>query len=527
LSAVITQSLAYPRPLQGSYYTALLPSGFGYPIGTPAATVDNGVLFWTGELWSIDPPNFGIANNVLSFGADPTGVVDSSYAFQEALNSSTYVYVPPPNPGRQYIISNVIIPGGVTLFAYGAYFQDKVGAEWMFKLTGYSSRLLGAYISTALNCSQAVIIVDGGTVTEMNGVRIYNCINGYKVQAALGTTDHTQMTNCYCDTFTGIGFFQGQNCSELRAVNCYMDAGLVAGTGGLIPRAGTTGWAIDSSGSTVAFGGNYLTQCQASNSQDGFYLNNTTLAAFTQCTSDNNSGRGFAFDGTTNICEMTGCYTGPAAVGLWAGGTVTQIWATGLTTIDNGTIPGGYGSNFFTSAESGYNGYTPSGTYYDVQVTGTADIAVDAASWMASQGTAHVYNVASGANLGLTGALQKDFTSAGTIGAATAYIGPAGQQATDGENSWVAPYNCVIQQFHAQVNAAPGAGQSFTYTLNVGGVSSALTGTISGASQFSLDVVNGSQVALAKGTYFTLKVVGSGGAANAYHNGYLLILPQP
>jgi hypothetical protein len=468
--------------------------------------------------------------NVLRYGADPSGTNDSSTAFQHALNVTTFAIAPAPNPSCQYIVHDVTIPNGVTLFAYGAYFKDAAGANWVFKITGYSSRLLGAYISSSLNCAQATVIVENGIVVEMLGVRIVNAVNGFKVQATSGNyTDHVQMVDCYCGTFSGEGFFQGQNCSELRAVNCYMDAGLVAGSGGLIPRASTTGWAFDATGSTFAYGGNCLTQCQASNTQDGFYFKNSNLDNLTGCISDNNSGRGYAFAGNTSVCTMTGCYSGPAWVGLYAGDTTQTNWATGLTTIDNGTIPpgNGYGTNFYTSATAGYNGYSAPATSVDIQLASTADFTIDAAGWMASQGTAHSYNVASGANLALPGSLREDFTSGAEIGATTAYIGPSGQQPLDGQNFWITPYNCVIQQLHVQCTVAPGAGQSFTYTLNVSGSSTALTGSISGASTFSVDLVNGTQVGIAKGTSFTLKVVGSAGAANAFHNGYLVLLAQP
>lgn len=467
--------------------------------------------------------------SVLDFGADPTGVSDSSAAFTEALATSYLVYVPPANSGAQYIVHDVTIPGGCTVFAYGAQFKDQAGANWMFKLTGYSARLLGAYVYSALNCSQAVVIVENGVLVELQGIRIYNCINGIRIQATTGNyTDHVQLVDCYVDTFTGIGFQAGPNCSETRAVNCYVDAGLVSGTGGLIPRAGTTGFYLYGTGSTYAYGGHCFTQCQASNTQDGWYFNNSNLVNLVGCISDDNSARGFAFDGTTNLCTMTGCFTGPAWVGLYAGGTVQTVWATGLTTINNGSIVSGYGSNFYTSATAGYNGYTMPGSAYDVQVASTADITVDAAGWLASQGSAHAYNVASGANLALTGARQLDFSSNTAVATTTtAYIGPGGQLAFDGESVWVAPFNCVVQQMYVQFTAAPGAG-TITVTMRVNGSNTALTtGALTGSGVFSSNIVNGTQVAIAKGQVVTVGVVTNGIPAVTFVNGYLMLLPQP
>jgi hypothetical protein len=45
-------------PLPGLYTYAGLPIGFSLPIGTPAFTVDQGVQYWSGSIWSPVPPNF-------------------------------------------------------------------------------------------------------------------------------------------------------------------------------------------------------------------------------------------------------------------------------------------------------------------------------------------------------------------------------------------------------------------------------------------------------------------------------------
>jgi hypothetical protein len=54
----LTESLAYPVPLLGTYFFVDLPSGSGYPLGTPAGTVDQGIVYWNGTTWSTSPPIF-------------------------------------------------------------------------------------------------------------------------------------------------------------------------------------------------------------------------------------------------------------------------------------------------------------------------------------------------------------------------------------------------------------------------------------------------------------------------------------
>ncbi len=464
--------------------------------------------------------------SVLDFGADPTGTTDSSEAFQKALYSgATFIFVPPPEPGKQYIVCDVIIPNGVTLFAYGAYFVDSPGAKWMFKLIGYSTRLLGAYISSALNCSEAAIIVENGRMVELQGIRVINSKNPFKTQTTAtatseNCTSNVQWIDCYADTFTGIGFYVGPNCAETRAVNTYIDAGLVMGNEGLIPRAGTTGFYIEGTGSIFAYGGHSFTQCQASNAQDGWYMKNSSLLTLVGCISDDSSGRGYAFDGTTTTCMMDGCFCGPASYSIWAGSTAQCIWINGMMITDCGNIIDGYGSDFFTS--SGNNG-----PCYNIYTQGSASITMNVASWCATQGQAHTYHQADKSAINFTGGEKVYFSSGCALeNPGTYYIGPTGALSPDGQAGWIVPYNCVIQGFYCQFNIPPGDNGKYTYTLDVESYSTELKGTVTG-SQCNLNITNGTQVGISTGSRVTLKVVTEGGASAAFHNGYLQLIPQP
>jgi hypothetical protein len=470
--------------------------------------------------------------SVLDFGADPTGLTDSSGAFQAALNSGAlYVKVPPPNPGKEYIVHDVTIPSGTTLDCTGAFFVDAPGSVFMFMLTGFRTRLIRPTVESAPNCSLGVIVVQNGFVCEVVGAQVINCINGFVTQAT-GTgntpnTDHVQWVDCYCDTFTGVGFSVGPNCSETRAVNCYMDAGLVNGAGGLIPRASTTGFLINGTGSTFAFGGHEFTQCQASNTQDGWYLNNSNLVNFTQCAADDNSARGFAFDGTTNACVLTGCFSGTNFLGIWAGATTQGIFVNGPLIFGTGQIDGGDGSNWYTSATPGYNGYSMPSAAANVFVTGTASVSIDAAAWFADGGTAHVYNVASGAKLALPGSRKLEFGSPTPVaGNTTAFYGPGGQSTANGANNWITSENCVAQEFFVNFNTAPGS-NNYTFTLVVNGAPTALTATATGSGIFTLSVVNGTQVGIPKGSAIQFSVNNPSGGSSTFFSGYIQLIPQP
>lgn len=108
--------------------------------------------------------------------------------------------------------------------------------------------------------------------------------------------------------------------------------------------------------------------------------------------------------------------------------------------------------------------------------------------------------------------------SQGTVAAgATVYIGDNGSQSAEYLAAWMNPSRAkYAKRLAVQVNTAPGAGQTFTYTLNVDGVDTALTCQISGAGVFtSLDIDN--EALISTGSRFAVKLVTSAGAAVTAH----------
>lgn len=78
------------------------------------------------------------------------------------------------------------------------------------------------------------------------------------------------------------------------------------------------------------------------------------------------------------------------------------------------------------------------------------------------------------------------------------------------------PYACVIRRMHNRSNAAPGASQTYVYTLQKETVDTSLTATTSGASsQNSSNTVN--EVECAATSHLSIKIVTSAGAAVATH----------
>lgn len=109
-------------------------------------------------------------------------------------------------------------------------------------------------------------------------------------------------------------------------------------------------------------------------------------------------------------------------------------------------------------------------------------------------------------------------------GNATNYLGPFGASTTN-VNFWTAPQQCAITGLYVATTGAPGAGNTYTYTVYNAGASTGITGTQTGASTYSAGVptypVN-TQIPSAppftgSGTTISLQVVASAGApANNY-----------
>lgn len=107
--------------------------------------------------------------------------------------------------------------------------------------------------------------------------------------------------------------------------------------------------------------------------------------------------------------------------------------------------------------------------------------------------------------------------SVGTVAAAsTLYLGPNGAQANELDNLVIAGRPGVITQVLVIVDNAPGAAQTYTYTLRKNGADTALTGSISGTATFSL-LLNASPITVGGTDNFSLKLVTSASATVTRH----------
>ena len=166
--------------------------------------------------------------------------------------------------------------------------------------------------------------------------------------------------------------------------------------------------------------------------------------------------------------------------------------------------------------------FTYSAPFYDLAVNDTASVSVDTDAWFGGINSLAATN----SSINWVGGDKFDLISTSTIASgSTVYFGPAGQTSGINNALWVPSTACRIIGFYVASGLAPGAGESFTYTINVNGTDTAITATSTGNSSFVAQTFTSASVSAAKNTTITLKLVTSAGAVATNHRGYIVTAP--
>lgn len=129
------------------------------------------------------------------------------------------------------------------------------------------------------------------------------------------------------------------------------------------------------------------------------------------------------------------------------------------------------------------------------------------------------------AGVNATAAVALSGGSASTPAAGgTFFLGAAGSYASVDANPFTAITLGVVTGFRVAVTVAPGAAQTFTYTIMQNGVATSMTGAISGAASFQV-IVNSNAFVVAAGDRITMRLVTSAGAALSLHNFAIVLEP--
>lgn len=113
------------------------------------------------------------------------------------------------------------------------------------------------------------------------------------------------------------------------------------------------------------------------------------------------------------------------------------------------------------------------------------------------------------------GQILQAASAAAIAAAATVYLGSGRADASIASAIDIVSRPGTVRKIIANVNAAPGIGQSFTYTLQKNAVDTAMTGQITGAG--SQVVITANPIAFAQGDLIAVKLVTSAGAAVVSH----------
>lgn len=442
--------------------------------------------------------------SVKDFGAVGDGVTDDSAAFTAALAVAAplVVYVPTGN----YLIKNVVVPTHKTIEGNGAIFKPATGAAYMFKMNGFAPSIRNCYFDgsngnlvSVLGTNGAVVVEDATYPVVENctfvNVNTGLCIRVSVVNASNQTTKGF-FSQLIFDTITVRGIYVGPNVNTCTFSQIRMYVGVEMPDNR--PRRGCIGFQMVSTGSLIAFGGHMLDLIDIEQAESGFQFTGVQLTQVTNCFADSLANAGFQCTGACQFVKFLGCLAGTSLIGFDIDGTSSDIYIDSATTILNGVVPPWWvGPGAF---------YLP-GAPFDITAKSTAVVSVG--SWF---GDNKIYADA-GAVLKFEGGdYMQSATTVNVPAATTAYFGPAGLNAV--EFTWLAPRDGVLFSLDVASNAAPGAGQSFTYTARVEIADTGLTFTVLNA---FVGGASHAPVVFTRGQRISVKLVTSAGAAATQH----------
>ena len=275
---------------------------------------------------------------------------------------------------------------------------------------------------------------------------------------------------------------------------------------------------------------------------DGYVVANE----FTQCWSSNSQGTGVIFQGANIDTQKWiggwvrdsrnhGVELNAGANVSFIGTEVTKNSASVANTYDGIKIASNVNSFKIIGCRIGNVSQTvPSGTQrYNISIgAGTSNGYTICDNDLNNAGTLPINNPSSGSGFcinnnvpTLTSGVNVSSKSPSAIASntvissgATVFFGCLGTSVNVNSSPFYQTKPGFISDLFVACDTAPGAGQSFTYTVCVNGTPSSMIATISGASSFSAYVLN--TIPFSNADAITVKLVTSAGAATANHRGY-------
>lgn len=447
------------------------------------------------------------------FGAVGDGTTNDSAAFTAGLTAKASLRA---SASKSYAIKDLAFTNHNTILGSNATFLAATGGTNLAALADFNPRISDLYVSSGANASQALFRVKASRGARIENIMAVNVgagvVNLSPVTAGTDVIALPVLQGIRAEQVTGTAFFIGQNVSELQGGTIHAQGNLVAGTGGLKPAPGTVGWRQNQPLSgVIARGGHQMSRMNMIAFETGWYFTDVELLMYDNIYADSCAGFGIVFDGTGNAdgIQLNSVYIGTTR-GFYGGGN-SNVSIDGLTTLYNGQIFSWMGSDFYN------------GTAYDVTLASTAKLTISG-YWRGDK----KLNIASTAKLIINCGEKFKARSVGTIGpGTTGYLAEWGQTGGEDDAIWRAPCPGRVIGITAYPTNAPGASQTFIYTLRKSFADTAFVVTLSGASAFGGDNWSATGgIAYAAGDPIAIKLVTSAGAAAARHNVILHFVPD-
>jgi len=396
------------------------------------------------------------------------------------------------DPGESYTLTGIELSNSDSIDFRHTLVTAATGSH-IATLNDFNATVERAYISNNAASTAAAFRVSTSrfaTISDITGqgnvgVVIFRDDDGTGAAKA-------RLQDIRAESITGNGVDVGSSVSEIQATNLHIN-GKVNYTLGLgKPQAGTVGWRQNTPlVGGLARGGHQIVNANMIALETGWYFTDSELTMLQNCIADSCSEYGIKVDGASTDMIFSDTFVGTTK-GVYVGGTSQKIVFNGLYTVFNGNIPSWGAADF-------YNGAV---TFYDVTVADTASVVIDGNQW---RGNKRV-SVASGATLVVTGGQWFYGRNTANVAAgSTVYLCEAGAFASASDALWRAPFTGQLFLLEPVVGTAPGAGETFTYTVQLNGVDTALTAQIAGAGVFTAKSYG--PVSVTKGQSIGIKLV--------------------
>jgi hypothetical protein len=445
-------------------------------------------------------------------GGDATGATVATNALNDSFAETHVVY---GVPDSLFTFADVTLSHNQTYRGEDTRVTAAAGTN-LFKLNGTNAAIRDLYVADATALSGAVIRVDQGRGQVIDGVNCPNVGAGFiDLQPASGSAAITRITNVIGEGITGFGLRIRSSVNDGQGDIKYL-AGKIDYVLGLgKPRSGSIGW--DQSTPVVgglAVGGHQKGKVTLIGLNTGARISYGQYLRYSDWIIDSCSGYALEVDNGSTDVEFGKLFVGTSGGIKVSGASVVAIDQ--LTTRNNGTVP--------PWGQAGF--YDNTGQIYDVTVLDTSELTVR--GW---RGDKRV-SVASTAKLNVEGGQwercrSRSIVAANVSGTPVSYfLGPNGVEANEADatvrihqDGWL----FVVVPFST---GAPGAGESFTYTVRVSGADKTAA-VISGAASFGAGSRSYAfNVPVLAGSDACVKLTLSGGAGASRHDCAVQFLPK-